>query len=101
MAPAITIDGAWRYEANGGKSRGQLHLAQQGARFQGTLKDEVSGEVGIIDGSIEGQTVRFTRTWPGKTGAQHFEMTVSGDGTQIVGVGTHWDNYRFDIHMTR
>lgn len=78
-----------------------MSLVQEGPNFKGTLEDTADPSISLIEGTVEGRRVRFTRRWTNAGGVQHYEMTVSEGGKELTGSFTHWDGALGDFRMKR
>ncbi len=80
---AVVLTGEWNINAN--NHRGQMTINQQGSRFTGTILGDQ-----LIEGTITGNTVTFTRKI---SQTQHYTgtLTVAADGTATM-TGTFTQN---------
>ena len=77
LAADLHVGGNWEMTMDSphGKLTGPLTLQQDGTKLTGTYETEVTGKL-TINGTVDGEKIRFTMEVPGG------EMTVNFDGAK-------------------
>lgn len=94
------ISGTWKFVCCSGKYWGEIDLdVDENNRIKGKFYDKANKSGGSIDGTINGNTVIFTRN----NGEQDYKLTLSEDGNTMSGffVGVHDGSVGTEVTMTR
>ena len=91
------VSGMWRWDCCGGQYSGWIILRQSGTQVKGLLTDLTAGSSGILEGFVNGSTLRFIRRIPAQKLVQDYTMTLAPDGLSAKG---DFDNAGI-MNMTR
>ena len=96
------LAGDWSWVCCDGHYHGALKLQQAANKITGRLFDENDTTGGVIEGTVNGNTVQLIRTW-GDDFRQDYALTLSADSSKLAGEidGTRDESFGSHFEATR